>query len=105
ASIAQSPQTRPSVPPDRAQVPLRNDVPSSKLRLAPIAPRTCHGNTEPHIELFQEPPQQVKLLVVVALVGAQDTQAIQLYLGHKNIQHTVRYTELAAGRFKDFWKD
>jgi len=24
---------------------------------------------------------------------------------HKNIQHTVRYTELAADRFKDFWKD
>ena len=34
-----------------------------------------------------------------------DTRAIQLYLGHKNIQHTVRYTELAAGRFKDFWID
>lgn len=34
-----------------------------------------------------------------------DTRAIQHYLGHKNIQHTVRYTELAAGRFKDFWKD
>jgi type 1 fimbriae regulatory protein FimB/type 1 fimbriae regulatory protein FimE len=37
--------------------------------------------------------------------AGQDTRAIQLYLGHKNIQHTVRYTELAAGRFKDFWKD
>jgi site-specific recombinase XerD len=23
----------------------------------------------------------------------QDTRAIQHYLGHKNIQHTVRYTE------------
>jgi len=34
-----------------------------------------------------------------------DTRAIQLYLGHKNIQHTVRYTELAASRFKDLWKD
>ncbi len=34
-----------------------------------------------------------------------DTRAIQLYLGHKNIQHTVRYTELAIGRFKDFWAD
>ena len=34
-----------------------------------------------------------------------DTRAIQHYLGHKNIQHTVRYTELAADRFKDFWKD
>jgi type 1 fimbriae regulatory protein FimE len=37
--------------------------------------------------------------------AGQDTRAIQLYLGHKNIQHTVRYTELASGRFKDFWKD
>lgn len=34
-----------------------------------------------------------------------DTRAIQAYLGHKNIQHTVRYTELAPGRFKDFWVD
>jgi hypothetical protein len=24
--------------------------------------------------------------------------------GHKNIQHTVRYTELAPDRFRDFWK-
>jgi hypothetical protein len=23
---------------------------------------------------------------------------------HKNIQHTVRYTELAPHRFKDFWR-
>jgi type 1 fimbriae regulatory protein FimB/type 1 fimbriae regulatory protein FimE len=37
--------------------------------------------------------------------SGKDTRAIQLYLGHKNIQHTVRDTELAAGRFKDFWKD
>ena len=34
-----------------------------------------------------------------------DTRAIQHYLGHKNIQHTVRYTELSANRFKDFWQD
>ena len=34
-----------------------------------------------------------------------DTRAVQLYLGHKNIQHTVRYTQLASGRFKDFWRD
>jgi site-specific recombinase XerD len=29
---------------------------------------------------------------------------LQAYLGHKNIQHTVRYTELAPTRFKDFWR-
>ncbi len=34
-----------------------------------------------------------------------DTRAIQHYLGHKNIQHTVRYTELSPARFKEFWKD
>jgi type 1 fimbriae regulatory protein FimB/type 1 fimbriae regulatory protein FimE len=35
----------------------------------------------------------------------QDTRSLQLYLGHKNIQHTVRYTQLDAGRFKGFWHD
>ena len=27
-----------------------------------------------------------------------DTRALQAYLGHRNIQHTVRYTELSPGR-------
>jgi type 1 fimbriae regulatory protein FimB/type 1 fimbriae regulatory protein FimE len=35
----------------------------------------------------------------------QDTRAIQAYMGHRNIQHTVRYTELSPDRFKNFWKD
>ncbi len=34
-----------------------------------------------------------------------DTRAIQHYLGHRNIQHTVRYTELLANRFNGFWND
>jgi type 1 fimbriae regulatory protein FimB/type 1 fimbriae regulatory protein FimE len=34
-----------------------------------------------------------------------DTRAIQHYLGHKNIQHTVRYIELSAQRFAAFWPD
>ena len=34
-----------------------------------------------------------------------DTRAIQAYLGHKNIQHTVRYTQLSPLRFKNFWID
>ena len=33
-----------------------------------------------------------------------DTRAIQHYMGHCNIQHTVRYTELTPERFKEFWK-
>jgi integrase len=32
-----------------------------------------------------------------------DTRSLQAYLGHPNIQHTVRYTELSPARFKDFW--
>ena len=35
----------------------------------------------------------------------QDTRAIQAYMGHKNIQHTVRYTELSPVRFNGFWRD
>jgi len=34
-----------------------------------------------------------------------DTRTLQDYLGHRNIQHTVRYTELAPHRFKDLWSD
>jgi type 1 fimbriae regulatory protein FimB/type 1 fimbriae regulatory protein FimE len=33
-----------------------------------------------------------------------DTRSIQDYLGHRNIQHTVRYTELSPERFKSFWR-
>jgi hypothetical protein len=35
----------------------------------------------------------------------RDTRTLQAYLGHRNIQHTVRYTELAPNRFKTFWTD
>ena len=35
----------------------------------------------------------------------QDTRAIQHYLGHRNIEHTTRYTELAPDRFRAFWPD
>jgi type 1 fimbriae regulatory protein FimB/type 1 fimbriae regulatory protein FimE len=35
----------------------------------------------------------------------KDTRALQHYLGHRNIQHTVRYTELASDRFTGFWPD
>ena len=34
-----------------------------------------------------------------------DTLAIQAYLGHRNIQHTVRYTDMAPDRFKNWWND
>ena len=34
-----------------------------------------------------------------------DTRTLQAYLGHKNIQHTVRYTELASMGFRNLWGD
>jgi len=37
--------------------------------------------------------------------SGHDTRALQADLGHRDIQHTVRYTELAPDRFKKFWKD
>jgi hypothetical protein len=33
-----------------------------------------------------------------------DTRTPQVYLGHRSIQSTVRYTELAPGRFKNLWR-
>jgi integrase len=34
-----------------------------------------------------------------------DTRSIQDYLGHRDIRHTVRYTELSPAPFRDFWRD
>jgi site-specific recombinase XerD len=34
-----------------------------------------------------------------------DTRSLQSWLGHKNIQHTVKYTELSPDRFRNFWRD
>jgi type 1 fimbriae regulatory protein FimB/type 1 fimbriae regulatory protein FimE len=31
------------------------------------------------------------------------TRTIQAYLGHRSIQHTVRYTELSAKAFERLW--
>jgi integrase len=51
-------------------------------------------------------PHMLRHACGFALANAgHDTRSLQAYLGHKNIQHTVRYTELAPDRFKGFWKD
>ena len=34
-----------------------------------------------------------------------DTRTIQHYLGHANIHHTVRYTQLSPQRFEGLWED
>jgi type 1 fimbriae regulatory protein FimB/type 1 fimbriae regulatory protein FimE len=35
----------------------------------------------------------------------RDTRSLQAYMGHANIQNTVRYTAMASNRFTSFWKD
>jgi integrase len=55
---------------------------------------------------FKAHPHMLRHATGYALANkGHDTRALQAYLGHRNIQHTVRYTELAPDRFKDFWKD
>jgi integrase len=54
---------------------------------------------------FKAHPHMLRHACGFALANkGHDTRALQAYLGHKNIQHTVRYTELAPNRFKDFWR-
>jgi len=33
-----------------------------------------------------------------------DARSLQSYLDHRNIQHTVKFSELSATRFNNFWK-
>jgi integrase len=54
---------------------------------------------------FKTHPHKLRHACGYALANrGHDTRALQAYLGHKNIQHTVRYTELTPTRFKDFWR-
>ena len=54
---------------------------------------------------FSVHPHMLRHACGYALANAgHDTRVLQAYLGHKNIQHTVRYTELAPDRFRDFWR-
>jgi integrase len=55
---------------------------------------------------FKAHPHMLRHACGYALANkGHDTRALQAYLGHKNIQHTVRYTELSPTRFKDFWRN
>jgi len=55
---------------------------------------------------FKTHPHMLRHACGYALANkGHDTRALQAYLGHRNIQHTVRYTELSPTRFKDFWHE
>jgi site-specific recombinase XerD len=48
-------------------------------------------------------PHMLRHACGFALANAgHEARALQAFLGHRNIQHTVRCTELAPNRFKDF---
>jgi site-specific recombinase XerD len=55
---------------------------------------------------FKPHPHMLRHACGYALANrGHDTRALQAYLGHKNVQHTVRYTELSPTRFKNFWRE
>jgi integrase len=55
---------------------------------------------------FKPHPHMLRHACGYALANrGHDTRALQAYLGHRNIQHTVRYTELSPTRFKNFWRE
>jgi integrase len=51
------------------------------------------------------PPTCFAIAVVLRWRIRVDTRALQAYLGHRNIQHTVRYSELSPDRFKGFFRE
>lgn len=94
---------------------LQRDYPASPYvfqssRLGPLAPDTVGGIVERAGELADLSfPVHAHMLrhgtgYYLANRGT-DTRTIQSYLGHKNIQHTVRYTELASTKFQGLWDD
>ena len=54
---------------------------------------------------FKPHPHMLRYACGYALANKRhDTRALQAYVGHRKIQHTVRYTELSPSQFKDFWR-
>ena len=99
----------------RALRELRREYPESPYlfvteRKGPMTPATARKLIARAGELAKLPfpvhPHMLRHACGFKLAGeGQDTRAIQQYLGHKNITHTVRYTELSPERFKNFWRD
>jgi integrase len=91
----------------------REQAPSSHVfmteRDGPMTPKAFHalfGRIGARAKMqFPIHPHMLRHGCGYALANAgHDTRALQAWLGHKNIQHTVRYTELAPDRFKNFWR-
>jgi site-specific recombinase XerD len=91
----------------------REQGPSSHVvmteRGGPMTPKAFHalfGRIGARAKMaFPIHPHMLRHGCGFALANAgHDTRALQAWLRHKNIQHTVRYTELAPDRFRDFWR-
>jgi site-specific recombinase XerD len=79
-------------------------------RKAPLSPRSIREIVARTGRLaglpFVPHPHQLRHACGYYLASrGHDTRAIQDYLGHQNIQHTVRYTAMAHHRFERFWQD
>jgi integrase len=79
-------------------------------RKAPLSPRSIREIVARAGQLAKLPfvphPHQLRHACGYYLASkGHDTRAIQDYLGHKNIQYTVRYTAMAPHRFENFWDD
>jgi len=79
-------------------------------RKAPLSPRSIRAIVARTGKVaglpFVPHPHQLRHACGYYLASqGHDTRAIQDYLGHKNIQHTVRYTAMAPHRFESFWDD
>jgi integrase len=92
----------------------REQGPSSHVfmteRDGPMTPKAFHalfGRIGSRAKMpFRVHPHMLRHGCGYALANAgHDTRALQAWLGHRNIQHTIRYTELAPDRFKNFWRN
>ncbi len=98
----------------RALRQLQRDYPNSAFlfmssRGSPLAPDSIRGIVEQAGQLaelsFPVHAHMLRHACGYYLAREKtDTRTIQGYLGHKNIQHTVRYTQLPADPYKGLWK-
>lgn len=99
----------------RALRQIQRDYPDSSYvfvseRKAPLSTRSIRNIIARAGEIaqiaFPVHPHQLRHACGYYLASlGHDTRAIQDYLGHKNIHHTVRYTQMSPQRFEKFWRD
>lgn len=99
----------------RALRKLKRDYPDSQFlfvseRGGPLSTRAVHAivsraGIEAGIEFPVHPHMLRHARGYRLAADGEDTRAIQAYLGHKNIQHTVLYTKLDSKRFNGFGRD